>query len=136
MDSASCSSHFYIQVSWVRIFLYDNSRVIKDIDRDFLSIWPECFLDVEGPQEPSNRDERALLSQSLTTAHPPTPPESHIPSLIRERSIFGIVFEIPIRVETIRIGKLAFIVVDRPNIALNPRAFWNEISLNLVSMAY
>jgi hypothetical protein len=128
----SYSNHFCIKISKWQITRIDYLRVIEDINWYLLPIWPKCFLDVEGPQKSSNRNECTLLSESLTTAHPSAPTKGHVSSLVWERAILRIFLKVPIRVETIRFWEFPVIVVDCPNISLDPCTFWNQVTLNMV----
>lgn len=106
-----------------------NSRIIKDIHWNLLASRIQCLLDFETPEQPCDRDESPLFSESNTRAHPPAPSKCHVPLLTREGAVIGVVFEEPVRIEAVWVWEFAFVVVDGPCVTLDPGRLGDKITL-------
>lgn len=59
----------------------------------------------------------------MSAAHASPPAEGHVPPFPRERAVVRTAFDEALRVEAVRLGEFALVVVDRPDVALDPGAF-------------
>ena len=109
-----------------------HSRIIEDINRDFLAVFIYGFLNFEGPKQSSYANEGALLCQCLANTDPSSPAECHIAPLSWKGTIVATVFEVSVWIESIRFREVSLVSVNGPQIALNPCVFGYQPTLVLL----
>jgi hypothetical protein len=90
----------------------------------------QCLFDSESPEKPCNRDECPLFCESLATAYTSAPSKGHVALFTGEGTVIGTVFQISIWVEAVWLGELAFMVMDGPDVALDPGSLRDEPALD------
>lgn len=118
----TCQPYIFIQRHWYL-------RVVEYIYRYFFPTAIPRFPDIECPQETGDCHESALLSQPLATADTSTPSECHVAPFIRKRSRICVFFKIPRWIESIWIGEVSLVVMDGPDVALDPCSLRDEPAL-------
>jgi hypothetical protein len=76
-----------------------HSRIIEDVNRDFLAVFICGFLNFEGPKQSSYADECALLRQCLASTDSSSPAECHIAAVSWKGTMVATGFEISIWIE-------------------------------------
>ena len=106
-----------------------NIRIIKDIHRNLLATSVSSLTYPKRPQQTSDANPNALLRKRLAGADAAPPAERHVASFIRKWSALGAVIQEAPRIECVGVWELAFVMVDCPDVALDPAGFGDEVAL-------
>lgn len=100
--------------------MLEHLREIEDVHIHFVPLLIESFLNVKAPEQACDRDEGPLFRQSLSTTDPPSPAKRHVPLLTGKGARVRTPFNPAIGVETVWVRKFSLMVMDGPNIPLDP----------------
>lgn len=107
-----------------------NLREVENVHGNFIALLIQCLFNFESPKKSRNRDECPLFCEPLAAADAPPPSKGHIPLFGREGTVIGTIFQISVRIEAVWFGEFSFVVVNSPNVTLDPGSLWDEPALN------